>query len=183
MELLTSASAKAWCEAKQLFVRREDLARPRLQFDEGAHAIRIPVPASALHAVALAYVIIMTGVIDDDERNVDGGLIWMVDWDIGSDTHERVGLSLLSAMRGASGGDVLERPCQLFCENELAVLHTALALPLLFQWDAFFVPISGEFIAFASHDGFVDLTFRSRSAADEARNRFQQGKWELVATD
>jgi hypothetical protein len=75
----------------------------------------------------------------NDGLSIDfrGGLIWLVDWNIWSETTEAVGLAVLEAARiSANAPPVDAAPAQLFDPGEMLGAQIALGLPLLFGWDA-----------------------------------------------
>src|ERR1700682_4939978 len=117
MELLTAKVARGWCEARNVVVNDDAIPCRRLLLRDDALQVRVNVPKEALRSVALAYVVVMTGLVDDDEGRFEGGLLWLVDWDIGSETTERVGLRFLRAVRGGIS-EFLEKPAQLFTAAE-----------------------------------------------------------------
>lgn len=64
---------------------------------------------------------------------------------------------MLEQMRAARGEHrpLVERPGQLFDSSEAVALQSFLILPVLFSWDAYLVPESGEYFVFNSHDESV----------------------------
>jgi hypothetical protein len=176
MELLTGKAARSWCETRNVIVNDDAIPSGRLSLSEDAFQVRVNVPHEALPSIALAYVLVMTGLVDDEEENFEGGLLWLMDWDIGSETTERVGLRLLRAVRDGDAG-FLAKPAQLFTTTEFVDANTALSLPALFQWDAFFVPASGTTLVFVSHEGYVQLTCRGQLEYKRLASRFRHGNW------
>lgn len=61
--------------------------------------------------------------------------------------------------------------------GEIAAAHSLLILSLIFQWDAYYVPGSKQFLAFVSHDGFVEITAGSAAFHQRLYNRFTRGGW------
>jgi hypothetical protein len=107
-----------------------------------------------------------------------GGLVWLADWNIWSETTERVGQRLLEALRGGNAAPALsDSPASLVTEGELVDTQALLALPILFQWDAYFIPASCRFVAFVSHHEFVKLGSRDDSSFDSLMMRFVSGGW------
>jgi hypothetical protein len=177
MQLLTAKAARSWCEARNVVVSDGAIASRLLSLSEGAFQLRVKVPHEALRSVALAYVLVMTGLVDDDEQNFEGGLLWLADWDIGSETTERVGLRILRGVRDGNA-EFLDKPAQLFNDAEFVDANTSLSLPALFQWDAFFVPASGATLVFVSHEGYVQITCRGQLEYKRLASRFRHGNWD-----
>jgi hypothetical protein len=71
---------------------------------------------------------------------------------------------MLEQMRAASGEQkpLIEKPGQLFDSSEATALQSFLILPVLFSWDAYLAPQSGEYFVFNSHDEFVDVVSASQ---------------------
>lgn len=170
--------------AAQVLLKREGPAlisdRPlRIAFQPSATAFRLEVPEETFRTVSLAYVILMSDVPTDDEPDFAGGSLWLRDWDIWGGGAGRVGCDLLRSIREASGidGAVKESPVLILGPGEIALAHSALTLALLFQWDAFYLPESAHFFAFASHDGYVDLVASRPSVLQRLYERFSRGGW------
>jgi hypothetical protein len=64
---------------------------------------------------------------------------------------------MIEQMRAARGEHkpLIERPGQLFDSSEAIALQSFFILPVLFSWDAYLAPESGEYFIFNSHDEFV----------------------------
>jgi hypothetical protein len=74
-----------------------------------------------------------------------------------NEIHERAGMFMIEQMRAARGEHkpLIERPGQLFDSSEAIALQSFFILPVLFSWDAYLAPESGEYFIFNSHDEFV----------------------------
>ena len=86
-------------------------------------------------------------------------LLWLTDWGIWNEIHERAGMFMIEQMRIAQGESkpLIEKPGHLFDRSEAVALQSFLILPLLFSWDAYLAPESGEYFVFNSHDEFVSV--------------------------
>ncbi len=159
MKLLTAVAAEDWCRKQGCFVGGDLVSKSVTLPPSGSPDCRVTVPTEATEAAALAYVIAMTAVPDFLEGRFEGAMLWMRRWEIWSESIDRVGLLLLNGVRASSGqGPALEvAPAHLFLPTEFDAAHACLTLPLIFQWDAHFVPERGAFVAFVSHEGHVDL--------------------------
>ena len=84
-------------------------------------------------------------------------LLWFTDWGMWNEIHERAGMFMLEQMRAAHGEHkpLIEKPGQLFDSSEALALQSFLILPVLFSWDAYLAPESGEYFVFNSHDESV----------------------------
>jgi hypothetical protein len=177
MRLLSDDEASTWCAARRLRVGGPRLST-RVSFAEQEPLrLRMSISGSPVDVLRLAYVLAMTGVPEDDERRFEGGLLWLQDWDIWSETTERVGHLLLRGLRpaGEQNTNLRLRPAELFEHGEFALTHATLAIPMMFQWDAHFIPASGEWLAFISHHGHIDLEVSTENAHEGMVGRFQHG--------
>lgn len=159
MQLHSDEGAKEWVRAAGFQV---DGALPStlVRIAAGQELrLRVRIPEEATAAVALAYVLLMTAVPGYDEESFAGGLVWLQRWEIWSESIDRAGYALLDGIRAAGGSPapVGSTPAHAFGRGELAAAHAALSLPMLFQWDAHFVPTGGDFFAFVSHEGYLEL--------------------------
>src|SRR2546425_7796991 len=102
MHALGFEDARQWCLARGI---RADLARlVSLSFQGGSsNCLEIPLPREATRSMALAYILLMTLVPDDDESKFEGVLVWIRQWGIWSETTERVGMNIVASIRLAKG--------------------------------------------------------------------------------
>jgi hypothetical protein len=177
--LLTTASAKDWC-LQHRFVIEERNRRFSVGFGESdSRRFRVRIPASGRRSVGLAYVLLMSEVRDDREDAFAGGLIWLTDWDIGSETFEQVGMALLQGLRGGelTSRNILGQSAHLFGKSELPLANALLTLPLVFLWDAWFLPAGGNWLARISNDGYVEMQAETEECLTRLEERFIQGGW------
>jgi hypothetical protein len=169
MRLLDDSAAVVWCRDRGLEVSGTGSAR-RITVANRATSLRFSTEGSAARRVLLAHFLV--GALGQEETPFDGGLLWLSRWDIGSDVTEAPGIYLARAMWApASDSDpILPRP-QLFDTDDFVAAQAAVALPLLFEWDAHYVPSSGIFAARLSHDGFVDVFSQRQAVVEEMKRR------------
>lgn len=177
IQLLTDEGAVSWCRARGL-VAGGLLPSKRLAFAmEPALGFRTPLGESAISLMSLDYVLLMSLVPDDDEQRFPGGILWLQEWDIWSETTERVGQLIARRLRGEQGfaWSLQDRPAQVFGVGQITEARAAFAIPLLFQWDAHFVPATGTHCCFSSHDGYLDVYARDSEVLDRLVTRFEVG--------
>lgn len=179
MRLITKQETFDWCRERGVGLRFESSQSSRLRFDAGKRAIRVWIAGSAVDVLNLAYVLLMTGAPEDDEKNFGGALVWLRDWDIWSTGIEQVGHVLLTGVRGTAPPSVAEAPSHVFGPSEFAEANAALALPMLFQWDALLAPVHGQFIANVSHHGYFDLFVPDVESESALVARFKVGGYQL----
>lgn len=184
MRLLTPEQAQLWSSERGLKSVRWG-GGLQLSFREGEHrCVRVTLPKEAPGALSLAYVLLMTLLREDAEENYEGGLLWLRSWDIWSPTSERVGMWIMNQLRLGAGPvkSLADWPAMLFDCTEFIASHALVLQPILFQWDAFYVPASAKYLAFISHDEHMSLLTTDRAVASALLERFGRGGWQAAET-
>jgi hypothetical protein len=160
MQVLTKAEAMEWLpRSGSEFDLRGDLA-----FRNGKnHVIAVPLPDKA-HRLPYLANLLVTGSYDSPFVE---SLLWFTDWGAGGDVSNRVGFKLLQSMH-ADPQPLIEAPARLFGPNERIEAQSLLTLAILMGWDAYFIPITGNYFIFNSNDEFTDVV----SNDDETHQRF-----------
>jgi hypothetical protein len=173
VQSLDSGAVATWSERRSIVVDGNALS-----FANGRdyRCVEINRPSDATRRLALAYSLLMTGVPDDDEGKFEGCLLWVTDYAIWSPTLERIGIGFLDLLipepARAAGRTVL------LSAQEIVAAQSILSLCLLFDWDAYLVPNSGEFIAFVSHDRPVQVAARTPRLFEAFFERFDDEPWQ-----
>jgi hypothetical protein len=96
-------------------------------------------------------------------------LLWFTDWGMWNEIHERAGMFMLGQMRATNGEHkpLIEKPGQLFDCSEAIALQSFFVLPVLFSWDAYLAPESGEYFVFNSHDESVRVVSRTQETHEK----------------
>ena len=176
MRLLSDIQAGEWCRERGL-ATDGTLPSTRISFPgHPANPIRIHIPDDAIAAVKLAYMLLITGTPEFEERQFSGALIWLQRWQIWSAEIDQVGYVLLNSLRGETrdSADFASTPGHLFAQPEFVLGHACLVVPMLFGWDTHFVPAHGTFFAFVSHEGWVDLVPRDLQTHEALLRRFRE---------
>ena len=175
MRLLTDDEALQWVRDVGLQAGSK-LPSTRVRALSTAHRMRLQIPDDALSAVALAYMLALTDVVEYGEEQFAGALLWLQRWEIWSASIDRAGYVLLEGIRSVSGQSVPlgSAPGHLFQQGEFSRAHACLALPMVFQWDAHYIPVSGEFFVFVSHEGYLELTTQNERLHRDTLGRLQQ---------
>lgn len=176
MRVMSDDDAVSWCEGAG-FVVDDTVSSTRVKpADAHGSRLRIGISGDATDIVGLAYVLAMTGVPDYEEDAFSGALIWLQRWEIWSESIDRVGYALVDGIRARSevARDMDATPAQLFVGGEFIGAHTCLSLPMLFQWDAYFLPAHGHFAAFLSHEGHLDFVPRNQQVQEAILQRFER---------
>lgn len=181
MKILSREQAKAWCEERGIYA------------DTGGRLVSLRFaagPTSCLQAslalapgqlIALAHGLLLQDLAEPDPQDFAGALVWFRDWDIWNEASEAAGARMLELVRGglASGRapSLHEGPGHLFTPQEFVDAHTLLTVPLLYQWDAYVVPVSARCVAFASHDAYVRITGCTAAILSRITGRFLAANW------
>ncbi len=155
MRALEIDDMRRWCEESPTGVK---LALPaHLHYATSKPlGLRIDVPSEAPRAVTLISSLL---AVEEDEGDYYGALLWFTNLDIGTPRIERCGLRILEQMRRGYGvtASVENAPGQAFRTDEIVDVHAFLALPLLFGWDAYFLPHRTRYFAYIRQDGALYL--------------------------
>jgi hypothetical protein len=167
MQNLTSADATAWCDQRGI----------RTDFDLGFSYGALPkrrldvtppngVPGLLYAARSLAR-LETRGLYPSNEkyeREFAGCLLWVTKHDAWSHATEQVGMHVFSqlgartipdAKNEATTASLDTYPARYFGPNDLVAAEASILQPLLFQWAAYVIPESGNFIASICHDGTI----------------------------
>lgn len=160
MQVLTKTQAMHWLpRSGSEFDLRGDLG-----FRTGKnHVITVPLPDKA-HRLPYLSNLLVTG--SHDAPFVES-LLLLTGWGAGGEISNRVGFNLLRAMH-TDARTLIEAPARLFGPNEQIEAQSLLTLAILMGWDAYFIPITGDYFVFNSNDEFTDVV----SNNDETHQRF-----------
>jgi hypothetical protein len=150
---------------------------------ERGFRIRIRIPNEPTAIAGLAYMLVLTGVPDHDEARFAGAMLWLREWEIWSESIDRTGHALLDGIRRLSGrSDSLRAaPAQAFGPGEFFWACASLSLPMMFQWDAWFVAADGSHAVSVSHEGYLDFIACTEQVRAELLARFHRWTPEPVA--
>jgi hypothetical protein len=159
MVSLTSEQSLAWCAERGVRIDATSGAHTVSFVGSSAYRFRFQPPADPPGRVALANAIAVPHVLSSAEEAFGGGLFWLQDWDIWSDTIERVGLELLqlSLVVEPDCRGLHEAPARFYAADELVKAQTAISLVLLFEWNAYVIPSAHSPVFNISHHGYVDV--------------------------
>ncbi len=102
-----------------------------------------------------------------------GALIWFSEWGVWNAQDEASGYRIVEAFHAAAG-----QPCSFeaglghsFRADELCETTAMLLQPIVFGWDAFFIPAwnygSDEFFVYVSHDSYATIVTRTKQFHDK----------------
>jgi hypothetical protein len=172
---LSEAEVAKWCEARGV----EVTSSGRLaSLNQGHRTMVLPLPGEPVRRVALACALLLLDSASGDEAEFQGCLVRITDSDIWSPTFDRIGQrilrSLTSVARGSEGTN-----SYLTSKEELVVAEALVSIPLLFEWDAYLVPLSADFIVFISHDGPLEISAKSQQKFEEIHARLESREWDV----
>ena len=127
----------------------------------------------------------MTGVREYEESQFSGALLWLQRWEIWSESIDQAGFVLLNGVRTISNcaSSVHDAPAQQFAEGEFTLAHACLVLPMLFQWDAYYLTANGDVICYVCHEGYLELSVRGTQLHTESLNRFREWNAAIAPTN
>ncbi len=145
MRVLTSEESRVWFEKVSLSM--SDPTEGHLRFStESKFGFRLSIPLETPSAVCLAGDLLRF----EDETSFYGGFFWLTNWDIGTPLIERCGLKMIERMRSGFGAtaSIDNAPGHLFRTDEIVDLHAFITIPMIFQWDAYYVPNGSRYFAY-----------------------------------
>jgi hypothetical protein len=178
-QVFTDEQAEHWCSEPGVVLSGAISREVRLNFSSANTWFRFQIPKRPAAVVGLAYVIVLTDVPDYDESNFDGALVWFRRWEIWSESIDRVGYELVLGVRRSLGHEesIDLCPALVLGRNGVVSTQTYVSLPLLFSWDALYIPSKATFAASISHEGYVEIVC-AHEALPALMDRF--GEWQAV---
>jgi hypothetical protein len=166
VKFFTAEEAKSWCEARALKVT----AHMYLHYEqESTHCFTIGLEYKPSSIIGLANRLVPTW----EEAPFAGALLWIRERGIWGDHSERTGGTMIHQMRLAQGqrATLEVSPAHLFGPDEVYETHSYFLIPVLFGWDAFLIPESGDYFVFVSHDGVAEVVGRTAKRAAELQGQ------------
>lgn len=105
-------------------------------------------------------------------RDFEGALIYLKEWGVWNLSDEGVGYRIVERMHVAAGQSASFEvaPGHEFRADELTDAVGMLMQPMVFGWDAFYLPRwsygTGQFFLHVSHDSFVNIVTRTKEFND-----------------
>lgn len=168
MQLVSSQERNDWLRHRSLSV----LPKGQVHYkDSPVHKFRLKLPTDGLQLIRLTNV--LSAHIEGDAHPQT--LSWIEEWNMwGADIEEmgRLYVEKLSVGFGVLF-NIDQKTALLFTEAELLWQRAFIFLPMLFQWDAYFVPDHGNYVLFVSHDAFVEFSSRNADTAEKLKNLLQ----------
>ena len=159
MEALSAAAAAAWCGARGIRVEKDG----ELSYGQPATRqleIVLPSTTHGLAYAARALVRIETRGLYASAGQYDkefaGCLLWVIRHGVWSPVTEQVGRHVFECL-GTAGivAPMATHSARRFDAHETIAAEAAILQPLLFQWDAYVIPSSGNYLARIAHDGMI----------------------------
>ena len=135
-----------------------------------ASCIDVEYPPKLERLPFLARYVATIGYEDWDFR---GALIWFTNWGVWNDQDEGIGYRIVDAMHRAAGqpASFEVAPGNMFRADELHDAIGMLMQPIVFGWDAFYLPQwsygTGQFFLHVSHDSFLSVVTRTKEFYDK----------------
>ena len=168
MKFLKSEAATEWCMGQGV----DSNARNRQFYPlGGSRHFSIKLEEKPSDTVLLTDYLVPSW----EEPAFKGGLLWLTGFGIWGDNSEKTGLAMLKQMRSGHGesGTVSDEPAQLFGPEEVYEAHSFLLLPILFGWDALWVPRAGGYVVSIGHHGTATVISQDKHIYHELRIRLK----------
>ena len=107
-----------------------------------------------------------------DPKDFEGAMIWFTAWNIWTSEDEAPGYRIVEAMNRSGGqpASFEAAPGHLFRADELPDAIAMILQPMIFGWDAYYLPRwafgTDEFFLHISHDSFVSVVTRTTAFHD-----------------
>ncbi|WP_263409586.1 hypothetical protein [Terriglobus tenax] len=174
MRLVTVGECSAWLQERGI-----GLSSGNYPLVRSAEVLEFPISGDSGEAVALSY------MFGDMERTTSGGgLLAIREWSIGSPGLDAIGHEVVKRMLGVSIHDAgSEQPPWIVLDaSEAAMMPSLLLQATIFGWDAFYVPNSGAFVIFISHDEVAYVAAQNFPLSEDVRIQFDRLSIGAVAT-
>jgi len=171
VKFLTTEEAKGWCQARGLKVTADRY----LHYEpDSPHCFTIGLEDKPSSLIGLVDRLLPTW----EDVPFEGALLWIRQRGIWGDHSEGTGEAMIGQMRRSKGEQrsLGELPGHLFARDEAFEAHSYVLIPMLFGWDAFVVPESGDYFIFISHDGVAEVMARTADKVEELRQRVEDWK-------
>ncbi len=175
MRVMDTSEARRWCENRGIIVRMDGDV-PTISHSAKSRRVSVDAPPAVARSAALLRALMLVGADNDVETSFEGGLLWFREWTIWSPALDRLGMYIVDALRG-NRGQLDAYPAQEFGAGELLQAHAAVLQPVLFQWDAYFVPSSAAYVIFISHESAIEVDASDEDTVDDVLVRLKGGSW------
>lgn len=181
MRVLSNQQAKAWCETRGVHTDIESGLVSLRYAATGHQCLQAAFPKESPQLIAMAHALLLQDLAEPDAQDFTGALVWLRDWDIWSEASEKAGCRMLELLRAALVGDeaptIRDAPAHLFSPQEFVDAHLLLTIPLIFQWDAYVIPVSARCFTLVSHEARVRIATRSNTILSRISERFEVAHW------
>jgi hypothetical protein len=168
MRVMTKAEVSDW------FAQFPGRTSEHVQFDSDglfftdpeANCIDLEYPPKLERLPFFARILSTIGYTQLDFR---GALVWITGWGVWQDAEEGIGYRIVETMNRAAGQQIAFEQAQghHFRADELTEAIGLLLQPMIFAWDAYYLPQwaygTDEFFIHVSHDSFVSVPTRTKS--------------------
>jgi len=163
MKILTDQEVSAWCSHHGIEKQGRKLVfgRPYENW------VVIDMPKMATERMMLCIDLLLLGGVDESITD----LIWISTWRIWSDWNDDFGEFMVAKLRAQADeapSPLGEASGHLLSLDERTLSTALLWQMMLFNWDCFLVPATGEHIVECSHDEIVWIMCRTGAAHERA---------------
>ncbi|HUJ30419.1 MAG TPA: hypothetical protein VLY23_04015 [Candidatus Acidoferrum sp.] len=180
MQVLTAAEVAEWLRGFENLGNRDDYVHgdeDELFFTHPeAACIDLEYPPRLERLPFFAHCVATIGY---EDQYFDGALMWFKQWGVWNRFDEGIGYRIVERMNAAAGQSTSfeAAPGHRFRADELPDAIGMLLQPMVFAWDAFYLPRwsygTGDFFLCISHDSFVSVVTRTK-AYDRVFHQLEQ---------
>jgi hypothetical protein len=112
-------------------------------------------------------IIFLSNLLTTGPKKIYGGSIfWLSGWGMSCDHEGNPGIALYKKFLPANKHPI-DGMGLIFEESEMADQSAAIAIPIIWRWDAYMMPENGNYIVQFSNEEFIDIETKSEAMADE----------------
>jgi hypothetical protein len=140
-----------------------------------SHSVEVSISPDTI--TGLTYMI-----CEMEQPNFQGGLLVLREWNIGSPELDRIAHTAISLMLNNSPLDPSNPLYLLFDPSEWLTLQPFFLQPLLYHWDAFYVPAASSLLVFVSHDEVIYFVSIKSAMSDQLLKSFKRWGAKRITT-
>jgi hypothetical protein len=181
MEIIDKQATIDWCKKRNILLSSSN--KIQVSFNN-KKCIKVDLLIYPLRIIYLALVLTDLLNKENDKDNFEGGLICITQTDIVGPPIETIGLTVINRLRGVDEIKTLEKfPGNLFTNEESLNTTIFFYNTMIFAWDSFWLPESGEYFVFKSHDDNIYIFSKDPGNLKNIISILQQEKFDITEID
>ena len=156
MRIIPRQDCLEWCSSRRINI--SGITQIAFIGPPGVY-IKIALPREFLRCAAFA-----VALCETFEHGGQESLLWMREWGMWSEDIDSLGVVYWKALRSDNRESLAEYQGHVFSNGEDQLIRALLLVPIMFQWDAHWIPGSGDAIVSIRHDGLAEIFLRGSNA-------------------